>query len=133
LLAVVFLVIHIATAVIDPYAGIGWLDAILPFGSAYRPLWLGLGAVATDLTIAIIVTSLLRTRVNLRLWRLLHWTSYVCWPLAVVHGIGSAPADFRLNWVLGINIACVLAVVLSVGWRAVRHHPDDDLRAQEMR
>jgi predicted ferric reductase len=129
LLALVFLAIHIATAVIDPYAGIGWLDAILPFGSVYRPLWLGIGAVATDLAIAVVITSLLRPRIDVRVWRFVHWTSYLCWPLAVVHGIGTAPSDFRLSWVLAVNIGCVLAVVAAVGWRAIRRHPDDDIRA----
>ncbi|MGH2911563.1 MAG: ferric reductase-like transmembrane domain-containing protein, partial [Solirubrobacteraceae bacterium] len=38
LLAMVFIVLHIATAVIDGFAPIRWLDAIIPFGSAYRPL-----------------------------------------------------------------------------------------------
>lgn len=50
LLAVVFLAAHVATAVIDPYAGIRWLDAVLPFGSTYHPFWLGLGRGATPTT-----------------------------------------------------------------------------------
>ncbi len=54
LLAVCFLAAHIATTVLDGFAPIGWLDAVVPFISAYRPIWLGLGAIAVDLTIAII-------------------------------------------------------------------------------
>jgi methionine sulfoxide reductase heme-binding subunit len=130
LLAVAFLLVHIGTSIIDPYAGIGWLDAIVPFGSIYHPFWLGLGAVATDLTAAIIITSLLRPRVNLRLWRWVHWTSYACWPLAVVHGIGTGPADFRLGWVVGLNIVCVLAVLGTLLWRVGTSHPDTEARAR---
>jgi len=38
LLAVVFLVIHIATSLLDGYAPISVVDAIIPFRSAYRPV-----------------------------------------------------------------------------------------------
>jgi predicted ferric reductase len=130
LLAVAFLLVHIGTSIIDPFAGIGWLDAVVPFGSVYRPFWLGLGAVAGDLTVAIVITSLLRPRVNPRLWRWVHWTSYVCWPVAVVHGIGTGPTDFRLGWVLALNIVCVLLVLVAVGWRVGTSHPDTEARAR---
>lgn len=133
LLAVVFLVVHITTATVDPYAGIGWLDAIVPFGSAYQPFWLGLGAVATDLTIAVVVTSLLRPRVNAKLWRYVHWASYACWPLAVVHGIGTTTSDFRMTWVAAIDVLCVLAVIVAVCWRAGTRHHDTEARARAVR
>ncbi|HEY3606978.1 MAG TPA: ferric reductase-like transmembrane domain-containing protein [Pseudonocardiaceae bacterium] len=129
LLAVVFLAVHVGTSIIDPFAGIGWLDAILPFGSVYHPLWLGLGAVASDLLVAVVITSLLRPRVNLRLWQWAHWSSYACWPLAVVHGIGVYPTDFRLGWVFALNIACVVVVIVAIGWRVGVSHPDTDARA----
>ena len=64
LLALVFLAIHILTSVLDTYAPISLLDAVIPFHSSYRPLWLGLGAAAFDLLLAVIITSLLRARVS---------------------------------------------------------------------
>jgi hypothetical protein len=81
--------VHVTTSIVDPYAGIGWLDAIVPFRSGYHTWWLGLGALASDLVLAIMVTSLLRPHVNVALWRYVHWTSYACWPLAILHGVGS--------------------------------------------
>src|SRR6516165_187432 len=53
LLAVVFLGVHVASVVVDGFAPIGWLDAVVPFASPYRTLWLGLGAVALDLVLAL--------------------------------------------------------------------------------
>ena len=128
LLAVTFLGVHIATAVIDPYAGISWIDAVVPFGSAYRPFWLGLGAVALDLMIAVVVTSLLRSRMPLRWWRAVHRSSYALFPLAVAHGLGAGGVDSGLGWVLAVNTVCVLAVVLAVGWRMSVTHPDTQAR-----
>ena len=50
LLAVVFLGVHVVTTLADSYTPIGWKDAFVPFLSPYRPIWLGLGALALDLS-----------------------------------------------------------------------------------
>lgn len=130
LLALAFLAVHVASGVIDPYAGIGWLDAIIPFGSVYRPMWLGLGAVAGDLLLALVISSLLRQKINLRAWRVLHWAAYACWPVAVVHGLGTANVDARQTWVLVFYGGCALPVVAAVIWRATTRHADTEARAR---
>ena len=116
LLSVVFIVIHIATAVIDGFAPIRWIDAVVPFRSAYRPLWLGLGAVAFDLLIAVAVTSLIRARLGYRVWRAVHWTSYALWGVAVFHGLGIG-SDSKQLWMLALVVASVSAVVAAAVWR----------------
>jgi len=131
LLIVVFLVIHIVTAVIDPYAGIGWLDAVIPFMSVYHPLPLGLGAVAFDLILALIATSLLRTRISLGAWRAVHLTAYACWPFAVLHGYFIGGADSRRLWVLAIEGICVMAVAGALVWRLGASHPDTVARSAD--
>jgi methionine sulfoxide reductase heme-binding subunit len=121
LLAVVFLVVHIVTAVLDSFAPIGLADAVIPFVGVYRPLWLGLGALAFDLMLAVTITSLLRRRVGYRAWRAVHWLAYGMWPLAVLHGFGTG-SDVRQTWMLIINVMCVGAVLaavvarVSIGW-----------------
>ena len=116
LLSVVFLALHIATVVLDSYVPINILDSVVPFVSAYRPVWLGLGAVAFDLLLAVIVTSLLRARVGHRTWRAVHWLGYALWPTAVVHGFG-AGSDIGHLWFLTVTVACILAVGAAVTWR----------------
>src|ERR1700732_2104649 len=69
LLVTAFVGVHIVTAVLDTFAPIRWLDVVVPFISAYRPIWLGFGTVAFDLLVAIIITSLLRVQVGPRSWR----------------------------------------------------------------
>ena len=59
----------------------------IPFASPYRPVWLGLGAVAFDLLLAVVVTSVLRARIGVRAWRTVHWLAYASWPLALVHSL----------------------------------------------
>ena len=48
LLSVVFLAIHILTAELDSYVKIGWLAAVVPFTSGWKPMWVGLGTLAVD-------------------------------------------------------------------------------------
>src|SRR5205807_1844994 len=76
LLAVVFVAIHVLTAIIDPYASVSLLSAVVPFTAGAGALWVGLGAVSLDLVLALIVSSLLRRHLSQRVWRGLHWAAY---------------------------------------------------------
>ena len=116
LLSLVFLAIHVVTAVADSYAPIRIVDVLVPFVGSYRPIWLGLGAVAFDLLLALVVTSLLRARIGRRLWRGLHWLAYAAWPVAVVHGLGTG-SDARAGWMELLTAACVVAVAGAVLFR----------------
>ena len=122
LLVVLVLVGHVVTAELDTFAPIGWAAVILPFASAYRPVWLGLGTVALDMLVALAVTSLLRKHLGYRTWRAIHWLAYLCWPIAVLHGVGTG-TDTRLSWVLGITAVCVAAVTSSGIWRLAEGWP----------
>jgi predicted ferric reductase len=122
LLALAFLAIHVGTTVIDTYTSIGLQDAIVPFLSPYKRFWLGLGAIASDLMLVVLVTSLLRQRIGHRLWRVVHWAAYLCWPVAIAHGLGTG-TDHGQTWVFGLTIACITAVVLSATYRGVKALP----------
>jgi sulfoxide reductase heme-binding subunit YedZ len=118
LLAVAFIAVHIVTAVVDSFAPIRWIDVVVPFMSSYRPVWLGLGTVAFDLVIAVVVTSLLRARLGHRVWRIVHWTSYALWPVALVHGLGIG-SDTPQPWMFLVLGASVAAVLAAVAWRVI--------------
>ena len=124
LLVVVFVFLHVASTVVDGYAPIGWLDAIIPFRSGYRPIWVGFGTTAVLLLLAIIITSLLRVRIGYARWRWVHMLSYALWPIALVHGLGTG-SDTRsawMMWIVGVCTAVVLAcVVIRVHGRAPRN------------
>jgi sulfoxide reductase heme-binding subunit YedZ len=116
LLALAVLAVHIVTAVLDPFAPIGWVDAIVPLHSAYRPLWLGLGALAFDLILALVITSLVRRRLGYERWRRIHWLAYLCWPVAVLHGLGTG-TDARSLWMLALVAVCGAATLGAVAVR----------------
>jgi DMSO/TMAO reductase YedYZ heme-binding membrane subunit len=118
LLALAFLSVHVLTTVLDGYTPIGLRDAVVPFASSYRPVWLGLGAVAFDLMLALIVTSLLRARIGLRAWKLVHWLAYASWPVALMHAFGTG-SDAKAGWFALLALGSAAAVVLAVIWRVV--------------
>jgi sulfoxide reductase heme-binding subunit YedZ len=123
LLALVFLLLHILTSVLDSFAPIGAIDAIVPFVGSYRPFWLGLGAVAFDLILAVIATSLLRARMGYASWRAIHWLTYASWPIALLHGLGTG-SDVKTGWLQVLSaicmaiVACALLARVIAGWPA---------------
>jgi sulfoxide reductase heme-binding subunit YedZ len=107
---------HVLTTVLDSYTRISLTAAVIPFSSPYRRLWLGLGAAAFDMLLALALTSLLRDRMPPRAWRAVHWLAYACWPVALWHGLGTG-TDSRLPWLLALDGLCVASVAGAVCWR----------------
>jgi len=116
LIAVVFLVLHIVTAVVDPFTHLGWGAALVPFSSYYRTFWLGLGVIAFDLLLAIVVTSIVRNFIGLRAWRAIHWLAYASWPVAVIHGLGTG-TDVWSFWFMLLTAVCVGVVLIVAAYR----------------
>ena len=116
LMTLVFLTLHIVTAVVDPFTHLGWAAALIPFSSYYRTFWLGLGVISFELLLAIVVTSLVRGYLGHNAWRAIHWLTYAAWPVGVLHGIGTG-TDTWSAWMLAITAACVAAVGAAVVMR----------------
>jgi sulfoxide reductase heme-binding subunit YedZ len=124
LLALVFLVLHILTSVLDSFAPIGLIDAVVPFVGAYRPFWLGLGAVAFDVIVAVILTSLLRARMGFASWRAIHWLTYASWPIALLHGFGTG-SDANTAWLQILSVLCLVMVLAAVLARVASGWPEN--------
>jgi len=115
-MTLVFLALHIVTSVVDPYTNLGWAAALIPFSSYYRTLWLGMGVISFELLLAIVATSLVRTYIGHRSWRLVHWLTYAAWPVGVLHGVGTG-TDTWSAWMLAITVGCVASVCIATVWR----------------
>jgi methionine sulfoxide reductase heme-binding subunit len=116
LVAVAFLSLHIATAVVDPYAQVGLISVVVPFVGAGKPLWVGLGATSLDVVAAIGITSLVRSRLPRKAWIAVHRLAYLSWPLALVHSLGIG-SDTGTVWLRGLSAVCVALVAGAVVWR----------------
>lgn len=116
LLAALFLVVHAVTAAIDEFVEIRWWDTLVPFFSSYERVWLGVGVVAVDLLLAVILTSLVRHRMTHRSWRVVHVMAYAVWALGAAHGIALG-TDSTTRWGLSFSVACAVIVAAAVGAR----------------
>jgi predicted ferric reductase len=118
LMAVVFIVIHVITAVMDGYVSIPLISGVVPFTSGYEGFWLGLGAISFDLMLALIVTSLVRGRLSRRVWKAVHWLAYASWPVAFAHSIGSS-TDMQGGLLLDLAVLCAAVLAAALIWRLV--------------
>ena len=121
LLTLVLLLVHAGSAVLDEYVDIRWWQVVVPRDLHYRAPWLAAGIVATDVLVAVALTSLVRRRLPLRAWRGLHLTAYAAWAVAVVHGLGigtdtgTAWARWAYAGSLGVVALVLVLRVVSTG------------------
>jgi sulfoxide reductase heme-binding subunit YedZ len=115
-LSVAVLTAHVGAAVLDSYVPIRAIDAVVPFVSAYRPLWLGLGTLASTGLLMAILSATTRHTSTRRTWRGLHLLVYLAWPLALLHGLGTG-TDTRNPAVLLLCAGCAAAVLVAAGVR----------------
>lgn len=118
LLAVLTLLLHVVTAVADEYVDIRWWHALVPFSGALHRPWLGLGAVALLLLVAVVASSLLRHRLTRRTWYSVHQAVWLLWLASVLHGIGMG-SDLADQWWL-VTVGSVAAVSAAAAWRVTR-------------
>jgi len=118
LLAAIFLGVHVVTATVDEFVDIRWWQTLVPFSGAYERLWLGIGVVALDLIVAIVLTSLVRRRMSHRAWRTVHVAAYAVWVLGALHGLGMG-TDAGSRWGLAFSTGCGLVVAAAVGARVM--------------
>jgi sulfoxide reductase heme-binding subunit YedZ len=116
LLGSIFVVIHIISLFFDPYSKLTFIDSVVPFLGTVKPFWLGLGTVAFDLALALVITGLLRQRIGQKAFRFIHWFSYAMWPIALIHSIGNG-TDAGTGWFIALAVLCTGTVVGCTIWR----------------
>jgi preprotein translocase subunit SecG len=123
--AIAFLVIHIVLEIIAGRSQPA--DAVIPFLDKGRTFYLGLGTVAFDIFIVIMMTGIYRARLAANMspkaWRVIHASAYAAWIFGLVHGLLAgrpAKAFFGFSgfvyWAYG---ACVVAVAVALMVRMV--------------
>jgi hypothetical protein len=125
--AIAFLISHIILEIMAQRSTV--LDSIIPFlyPSGTKAFYLGLGTLASDMFIFIMVIGVYRARLATRMspaaWRVLHASAYVAWIFGLVHGLlAGRPAkaffgyEGFVYWSYGF---CVVAVALALVVRFV--------------
>jgi DMSO/TMAO reductase YedYZ heme-binding membrane subunit len=129
--ALAFLVIHIVTEILAQRVHV--IDAVIPFLSPYRTFYIGLGTIASDLILLVVISSIFRKRFTTHgkawRWRAIHYSAYLAFVFGVLHGLlGGRAAKPYVDWSYGFAIA-VTALALAVRFLAVSLRPKDSVSA----
>jgi len=115
-IALALIACHALTLVADDYIRFDLIDVLVPFASPYRPVAVGIGVLAAYAAVVVHVSFGLRKRIGPKVWRKLHYLSFVVFTAAAVHAI-LAGTDAARPAIVALG-ATPLAIV--VGLLAVR-------------
>jgi hypothetical protein len=120
----VFLAIHVLILLFSSFLPFGPAQLFIPFTSTYEPFWTGVGVIAMYLVAIVVVTSVIRKRLQNVVWYGLHLLSYPAFVAATAHGISSGH-DTRQAWMLAIYVACALVSGFLLAVRSTPRQKED--------
>ncbi|MDD7937083.1 ferric reductase-like transmembrane domain-containing protein [Actinomycetospora lutea] len=124
LITVVFVLLHVVAVLVTPYLPLRWYHLLVPFTATFNPWPVALGAISFDLLLAVVISSSLRKYLSKRAWLVVHWTSYVCFPVAVAHAVANASFRGGTWWTLLVPLVATGLVVAALLYRrAARRRP----------
>ena len=117
LLGLGFALFHALILIGDRYIDYTLGQVLIPFASTgYRPLWVGLGQIGWYVMAIVSLTFYVRRRIGHRLWRLIHFMSYVMFALALIHGLLSG-SDSGAAWARGMYWASAASLLFLTAYR----------------
>jgi hypothetical protein len=109
--AFTFLIIHVVTEILAQRIDV--IDAFIPFLQPFKTFYVGLGTIAGDIIILLVVTGILRKRFVANgkgtwRWRAIHYSNYVSFVFGIWHGLlGGRAGKPYVDWSYGFVIAFV--------------------------
>lgn len=109
---VVLVLGHVVALVLDSFAGVGLLGAVVPGASGFRPFAVALGTVSLYVAVLVGASAALAGRVVGRVWQPLHRVALAVFGLAWAHGLlaGSDASRLRLMYAVTGGVVALLAV-----------------------
>ncbi len=110
LLTLGFVVFHAVILLWDGFVGYSPADILLPFATGYRTVWTAFGIVTMYLLVVVTLSFPARRWIGYRSWRMLHYTTFVAYIGALVHGI-YAGTDSSLAWAQAVYVGTAATVI----------------------
>ena len=105
---------HVVALVLDTYAGVGVLGAVVPGQASYRPVAVALGTVSIYLGLLVGGSAALAGRLARRAWLPIHRVALAVFATGWLHGVLAGSATATLRW---MYVATGLPVVLLAASR----------------
>jgi DMSO/TMAO reductase YedYZ heme-binding membrane subunit len=112
--AVVFTVVHVVSILLDEFVHFSVADVLIPFASSWKPGAVAWGIVGFYLLLAIEITSLLRSRISKKLWRMTHYASFPLFVVASIHALTAGTDRSTLLLRYGVIVSAVAVLVLTL-------------------
>ena len=101
---------HLTALALDPWARIGWVGALVPWTSAYRPTPVALGTIALWGIVLVGGTARMAGKLGRKRWLRVHRLAWAVWLSALVHGRTTGSDTLALRYVYGVAAAVVVAL-----------------------
>lgn len=114
LLGLAFALFHALILMGDAYIAYTLRQLLVPFASEnYKPIWVGLGQIGLYIWAVVVLSFYVRARMGTRTWRLIHFSSFGMFALAMLHGLFSGtdsgdPWVVRMYWYAGASLLFLL-------------------------
>lgn len=118
-LTVIFVGVHVVALLLDTYVHFGLVEVLVPLTSSWHPVATAWGVVGLYLLAAVELTSLLRRRLSVKVWRRVHFATLPLFVFATVHGF-SAGTDRTNMAVIAAAVVGSLTAAALVARRVAR-------------
>ncbi len=115
-LSLVMVAIHLAALVADSFVHFSVVDLLVPFASEWKPWQVALGVFAMWGLVVVEATSLAMKHLPRKLWRTVHFTSYLTFVLASFHGTFAGTDATNLMYV-ATSVVATVALVAALVYR----------------
>jgi predicted ferric reductase len=116
ILALLFISLHGLVLLGDRYINFNIFHLLLPFSAPYEPFWTGLGTLAFYLSLALTLSFYLRRQIGQKIWRTLHYLTFVAYALSLLHALG-AGTDTASTLMKSVYLSTGLLVMFLINYR----------------
>jgi hypothetical protein len=126
--------VHLGLLALHDFMPFSWLDLLVPAHADYRPVAIASGIVAMYAMVIVVVSSWVRSRLSVKLWRSIHLLAVPTFVLALLHGVFGG-TDAERPWMIAMYVATGVSIVflllvraLTFGYRPPRPPPPERAR-----
>ncbi|MES2170930.1 MAG: 2Fe-2S iron-sulfur cluster-binding protein [Actinomycetota bacterium] len=117
-LSIVMVLVHLGSLMLDGWLHFSAADILIPLHADYRALPVAIGIIAFYLLVAVQLSSLLMNRIPRRVWKAIHYSSYLVVVLVSFHA-GWSGTDVGTIWYRATAISLIVLAAAAVMTRVV--------------
>jgi methionine sulfoxide reductase heme-binding subunit len=111
--ALVFTGVHVGSILLDTYVHFSLANVLVPFTGTWHPGAVAWGIVSLYLMAAVELTSLARRWMSTRVWRRIHFASFVLFVTSTIHAFTAGTDRHSEAFVIVVLLVCGLVAALT--------------------